>query len=65
MHQPIASTRQPEDPAPDLVDYRVVHRAMVVDMKRLTRAGRPTDRATGCAADGRAATLSARHRSRN
>jgi iron-sulfur cluster repair protein YtfE (RIC family) len=41
--------RQPGDPKPDLIDYRVVHRAMTVDLNRLATAaaelvGRP-DRA--------------------
>jgi iron-sulfur cluster repair protein YtfE (RIC family) len=30
--------RIPGEPAPDLTDYRVVHRAMTVDLQRLTRA---------------------------
>ena len=30
--------RPPGEPAPDLTDYRVVHRAMAVDLARLTRA---------------------------
>jgi iron-sulfur cluster repair protein YtfE (RIC family) len=31
-------TRPPGEPAPDLTDYRVVHRAMAIDLARLTRA---------------------------
>ena len=31
-------TRRPEEPAPDLTDYRVVHRAMTVDLDRLATA---------------------------
>ena len=33
-----ASARRAGDPAPDLTDYRVVHRAMTVDLDRLARA---------------------------
>lgn len=30
--------RRPGEPVPDLLDYRIVHRAMTVDLERLTRA---------------------------
>ena len=30
-----AASRHPGDPAPDLLDYRLVHRAMTVDFARL------------------------------
>lgn len=40
-HRVTAATilpRRPDEPAPDLLDYRVVHRAMTVDAHRLARA---------------------------
>lgn len=35
---PVAVRRRPGEPAPDLLDYRVVHRAMTVDADRLAAA---------------------------
>jgi iron-sulfur cluster repair protein YtfE (RIC family) len=41
--------RRPDEPAPDLTDYRVVHRAMTTDLRRLTEVadriarGEPVD----------------------
>jgi hypothetical protein len=38
MTETAVVARPAGEPAPDLTDYRVVHRAMAVDLARLTRA---------------------------
>ena len=38
MTETAVIVRPAGEPAPDLTDYRVVHRAMAIDLARLTRA---------------------------